>query len=165
MGRSSTQKHKKRTPDSVPAHLLLYTSRMCLITLLFFILAKKKNSVIGLSFVLALGFLLVIMSCALYGNWWPLFVVATYVLAPLPNAVFGRYAGRDDMMSDYQGGIADAGYFLTGLMIITGFCLPIVLAHAGVITVPAMIMSISGGLLIYGTIISYSRFFSEEEDF
>ncbi|KAG0280070.1 Vacuolar protein sorting-associated protein 55 [Linnemannia gamsii] len=105
------------------------------------------------------------MSCALYGNWWPLFVVATYVLAPLPNAVFGRYAGRDDMMSDYQGGIADAGYFLTGLMIITGFCLPVVLAHAGVITVPAMIMSISGGLLIYGTIISYSRFFSEEEDF
>jgi hypothetical protein len=60
-------------------------------------------------------------------------IVATYVLAPLPNAVFGRYAGRDDMMSDYQGGIADAGYFLTGLMIITGFCLPVVLAHAGVV--------------------------------
>ncbi|OAQ30464.1 vacuolar protein sorting 55 [Linnemannia elongata AG-77] len=122
---------------------------LCLIALLF--LSYLKTSVIGLSFVLALGFLLVIMSCALYGNWWPLFVVATYVLAPLPNAVFGRYAGRDDVMSDYQGGIADAGYFLTGLMIITGFCLPVVLAHAGVITVPAMIMSISGGLLIYGT--------------
>lgn len=60
--------------------------------------------------------------------------MATYVLAPLPNAVFGRYAGRDDVMSDYQGGIADAGYFLTGLMIITGFCLPVVLAHAGVVS-------------------------------
>ncbi|KAF9562116.1 Vacuolar protein sorting-associated protein 55 [Mortierella alpina] len=122
-------------------------------------------SVIGLAFVLALGFLLVIMSCALYGNWWPLFVVATYVLAPLPNAIFGRCAGRDDPMSDYQGGFADAGYFLTGLMIITGFCLPVVLAHAQVITVPAMVMSISGGLLIYGTIISYSRFFAEEDEF
>ncbi|CAO3572064.1 unnamed protein product [Mortierella alpina] len=105
------------------------------------------------------------MSCALYGNWWPLFVVATYVLAPLPNAIFGRCAGRDDPMSDYQGGFADAGYFLTGLMIITGFCLPVVLAHAQVITVPAMVMSISGGLLIYGTIISYSRFFAEEDEF
>jgi hypothetical protein len=39
-------------------------------------------------------------------------------------------------MSDYNGGIADAGYFLTGLMIITGFCLPIVLAHAGVVSIP-----------------------------
>ncbi|KAI9236092.1 MAG: vacuolar protein sorting 55 [Podila humilis] len=128
-------------------------------------MAAGLKSVIGLSFVLALGFLLVIMSCALYSNWWPLFVVATYVFAPLPNAIFGRFAGSDDMMSDYQGGYADIGYFLTGLMIVTGFCLPVVLAHAGVITAPAMIMSIAGGLLIYGTIISYSRFFSEDEDF
>ncbi|KAK3825086.1 MAG: vacuolar protein sorting 55 [Benniella sp.] len=127
--------------------------------------ADLKSIVIGLAFVLALGFLLVIMSCALYGNWWPLFVVGTYVLAPLPNVVFGRLADRQDFMSDYQGGFADAGYFLTGLMVVTGFCLPVVLAHASVITIPAMIMSISGGILIYGTIIAYSRFFSEDEDF
>lgn len=38
------------------------------------------------------------------------------------------------MMSDYQGGYADIGYFLTGLMIVTGFCLPVVLAHAGVVS-------------------------------
>ncbi|KAG0000325.1 Vacuolar protein sorting-associated protein 55 [Entomortierella chlamydospora] len=113
---------------------------------------------------LTLNFIPLSLSLSSSSNWWPLFVVATYVLAPLPNAVFGRFAGRDDVMSDYQGGFADAGYFLTGLMIITGFCLPVVLAHAGVITVPAMFMSISGGLLIYGTIISYSRFFSEEGD-
>ncbi|KAG0243535.1 Vacuolar protein sorting-associated protein 55 [Mortierella sp. GBA43] len=91
--------------------------------------------------------------------------MATYVLAPLPNVIFGRLADRQDFMSDYQGGFADAGYFLTGLMVVTGFCLPVVLAHASVITVPAMIMSIAGGVLIYGTIISYSRFFAEEEDF
>jgi len=60
-------------------------------------------------------------------------IVATYVLAPLPNAIFSRCAGRDDLMSDYQGGFADAGYFLTGLMIVTGFCLPVVLAHAKVV--------------------------------
>ncbi|KAI8594843.1 vacuolar protein sorting 55 [Dissophora ornata] len=120
--------------------------------------------VIGLAFVLALGFLLVIMSCALYGNWWPLFVVATYVLAPLPNAIFGRYSNRD-VMSDQETDLADAGYFLTALMIVTGFCLPVVLAHSGIITVPAMAMSISGGLLIYGTIITYSRAFSEDDDY
>lgn len=43
--------------------------------------------------------------------------------------------------------------------------LPIVLAHSGAIAFPAMIMSIVGGLLIYGTIISFSMFFQEQEEF
>lgn len=43
--------------------------------------------------------------------------------------------------------------------------LPAVLAHSGAIEVPAMIMSILGGLLIYGTIISFSMFFQEQEEF
>jgi len=33
------------------------------------------------------------------------------------------------------------------------------------IQIPAMVMSICGGLLIYATIISFSMFFKEEEEF
>ena len=43
--------------------------------------------------------------------------------------------------------------------------LPILLAHCGMIVKPAMAMSIIGGLLIYGTIISFTMFFHEEQDF
>lgn len=43
--------------------------------------------------------------------------------------------------------------------------LPAILAHSGIIVVPAMIMSIIGGLLIYGTIITFGMFFREEQDF
>jgi len=43
--------------------------------------------------------------------------------------------------------------------------LPALLAHCGWIAVPAMAMSIIGGLLIYGTIISFTMFFQEEQDF
>lgn len=43
--------------------------------------------------------------------------------------------------------------------------LPVLLAHCGLIRVPAMAMSIVGGLLIYGTIISFTMFFHEEQDF
>jgi hypothetical protein len=39
------------------------------------------------------------------------------------------------------------------------------LAHCGIIQIPAMIMSIIGGLLIYGTIISFTMFFQETEEF
>jgi hypothetical protein len=42
--------------------------------------------------------------------------------------------------------------------------LPAVLAHSHIIQVPAMIMSVLGGLLIYGTIISFVMFFAEERD-
>jgi hypothetical protein len=52
---------------------------------------------------LACGFLLVILSCALFSNWLPLLVVATYVLAPLPNAICSRYAAGEDFMSDSSG--------------------------------------------------------------
>lgn len=43
--------------------------------------------------------------------------------------------------------------------------LPALLAHSEAITIPAMIMSIIGGLLIYGTIISFSMFFREQEEY
>lgn len=43
--------------------------------------------------------------------------------------------------------------------------LPVVLAHSDLIRVEAMIMSIVGGLLIYGTIISFSMFFHDEQEF
>ena len=43
--------------------------------------------------------------------------------------------------------------------------LPVLLAHCGMIALPAMAMSIIGGLLIYGTIISFTMFFQEEQDF
>ena len=43
--------------------------------------------------------------------------------------------------------------------------LPVVLAHCDMIRIEAMVMSIIGGLLIYGTIISFTMFFREQEEF
>lgn len=43
--------------------------------------------------------------------------------------------------------------------------LPVVLAHTEQIRIEAMVMSIIGGLLIYGTIISFTMFFREQEEF
>jgi hypothetical protein len=43
--------------------------------------------------------------------------------------------------------------------------LPVVLAHSNIIETGAMVMSVIGGLLIYGTIISFTMFFQEEQEF
>ena len=48
---------------------------------------------------------------------------------------------------------------------LTEIALPALLAHCSIIVYPAMVMSIIGGLLIYGTIISFTMFFQEEQDF
>lgn len=39
------------------------------------------------------------------------------------------------------------------------------MAHCAVVQPPAAAMSIVGGVLVYGTIISFTQFFKEEQDF
>ncbi|KAJ1985001.1 Vacuolar protein sorting-associated protein 55 [Dimargaris cristalligena] len=90
--------------------------------------------------------------------------IFTYCLAPLPNAVFGRLSSSDPL-ADASTGPADIGRFITSMFIVSGFGLPLVLAHAEVITHAAMVMSISGGLLVYGSIISYIYMFSERDEY
>ncbi|KAK4987816.1 Vacuolar protein sorting-associated protein 55 [Elasticomyces elasticus] len=123
------------------------------------------KTIIALSFILAIGFLLVILSSALWRNYLPLLVVATYVTAPLPNFICGRAANPDDFMDSGSNGVVELGRFLTGFMVVMGVALPVVFAHTALITWPAMLMSIVGGLLIYGTIISFTMFFRESEEF
>lgn len=115
------------------------------------------HTVIFLSFALALGFLLVILSCALWSNWMPFWSALSFALAPTPNAFFGGLAGADSF-SDYHNAYLDFGYFLTGILLMTGIALPMVLAHTGIVTGAAAIMSLLGGALVYGTSMC-ARFF------
>lgn len=56
--------------------------------------------IIALSTVLAAGFILIILSCALFNNWIPLTVVGLFLLAPIPNGICGRFQAQDDFMSE-----------------------------------------------------------------
>ncbi|KAK3115083.1 Vacuolar protein sorting-associated protein 55 [Teratosphaeriaceae sp. CCFEE 6253] len=123
------------------------------------------KTIIVLSFILAIGFLLVILSAALYKNFLPLLVVATYVIAPIPNWLCGKASSQDDFMDTGSSSIVELGRFMTGFLVVMGVALPVVLAHCDLIRVEAMVMSIVGGLLIYGTIISFTMFFTQEEEF
>ena len=77
------------------------------------------KTIIALSFVLALGFLLVILSCALWKDYYPLLVVATYVLAPVPNWICGHCANPDDFESS-SSAVLDLGKFCTGFLVVMG---------------------------------------------
>ncbi|KOS14916.1 hypothetical protein Malapachy_0719 [Malassezia pachydermatis] len=132
------------------------------------------NTVIFLSFTLALGFLMVILSCALWSNWMPFWSAVSFALAPAPNVLFGGLAGADSF-SDYNkcvipssltySAYLDFGYFLTGLLLMTGVALPLMLAHTSIITGTAALLSLGGGVLIYGTMMTYGAFFHTPDEF
>jgi len=127
-------------------------------------MAAGLKTVILLSFVLAVGFLMIILSCALYSNWLPLLVALTFVLAPLPNALFS-HCGADDFSTDYGEGSSpvDLGRFITAFIVVTGFSLPLVLAHSEIIKSGASVMSLIGGGLVYGTILAYTAAFRQDD--
>jgi hypothetical protein len=75
--------------------------------------------------ILAIGFLLVILSSALWHNFLPLLVVATYVIAPLPNWICSRCGNPDDFIEGSGSAVVDFGRFMTGFLVLMGigmFC-------------------------------------------
>ena len=66
-------------------------------------------------------------------------------------------------MGEDNRGLVDAGYFITSFFVVSGVALPIVLSHAGIISTLALILSVSGGVLIYLTIVGYVYNFVEYE--
>lgn len=78
------------------------------------------KTIIALSFVLAVGFLLVILSCALFQDYHPLLVVATYIIAPVPNWICSRCANPDDFVESSGAAVLDLGRFFTGFFVLMG---------------------------------------------
>lgn len=73
-------------------------------------------------------------------------------------------AGGTSCNAHTHSAYVDVGNFLTAAMVLSGAALPIVLAHAGLVATPAAIMALTGGLLVYGTMITYSAFFNNDLD-
>lgn len=60
----------------------------------------------------------------MFKNYLPLLVVATYVLAPLPNWICGRCANPDDFVESSGSAIVDFGRFCTGFLVLMGLGMP-----------------------------------------
>lgn len=47
-------------------------------------------------------------------------MVATYVLAPVPNWLCGKAGNRDDFMDSGSSSVVELGRFMTGFMVVMG---------------------------------------------
>lgn len=133
------------------------------------------NKIIFLSAFLASGFLLILLSCALYSNYKPLWVIAIFLSAPLPNILANAIENSKDnnflTFNDYgtsnEGNaspLQEFARFTTGVLIISGIALPWSLYHCNLIGLESFILSVTGGLIVYSDIIIFIWFFNKEEE-
>eukprot|EP00834_Sanchytrium_tribonematis_P003168 NODE_114_length_18474_cov_1.567510.p13 type:complete len:122 gc:universal NODE_114_length_18474_cov_1.567510:10808-11173(+) len=111
---------------------------------------RQLLTLVGLSLGLATGTLLVILSCAVYDNWFPLLSVLFFLLAPLCKCF-----DRDEL-----GGANQIIQFFTACFICSGIFLPLVLFNNAVLTIGATAMVIVGGIIVYSSILLYNYLYS-----
>jgi len=122
----------------------------------------KMLMFLALSF--SIGLLCDILACVIWQKWFLFIVVISYIFAPLPNLIFGR-CGRDPLDASGRN-FKSMGFFLTGFLLVTGFAIPSLIVHAD--SDPkygALVLSLAGGLIIYGSLIAYIHFFHRKGDY
>jgi len=95
-------------------------------------------------------------------NWWPIFVIVFYTLAPLPNIIFAQCAEpstSESFLDTRARSWKDTGFFLTGILIFSGLGLPIVLYHSDVIALGQLLLALGGGVITYAAFVIYIHFF------
>lgn len=128
------------------------------------------NKIIGLSVVLSMGFLLVVLA-GIYGNWFPIVDGIIFAVAYLPIIVTRAAFNLSDYDFNFDPHttsqtlvIKELGMFVSAALLVTGFYLPILLHHSHILTRTAVVLTLVGGMLIYGTVYTFSQVFETPEE-
>nr|CAG4649009.1 EOG090X0J87 [Polyphemus pediculus] len=123
------------------------------------------RALIGLAFSGSIGMTFLVLACALpqYDNWWPFFMIAFYLLAPFPIVISRRYG--DD--SNSSNPCREMSIFLTTIIVISAFGLPIILARAPmalpVIHWGAAGLVITANIIVFLTILGFFLAFENDD--
>ncbi|KAK2725338.1 leptin receptor gene-related protein-like isoform X2 [Artemia franciscana] len=112
------------------------------------------KALVALAFSGSIGMMFLVLACALpqYGAWWPFFLLAFYVLAPIPLSVSKRYSDGMSSTNSCQ----ELALFITTGIVVSAFALPIVLARVGgIIEWGACILSLVGNSVMFLTIFGF----------
>ncbi len=122
----------------------------------------KVFGFIGLSFLLALGILLVLLSSALEGIWWTMFVALICAFVPLPTHIINSLSASADFEQPSNRKM-EMAYFITSCMMLSSIALPVILYHSSSITYSSMWMACTGAVVINLSISLYHRYYHFDE--
>ncbi|XP_063415208.1 leptin receptor overlapping transcript-like 1 [Mytilus trossulus] len=117
-------------------------------------------ALIAMAFAAAVGVTFLVLGCALYDNWWPMFVLIFYFLSPLPTVISRRMA---DSLDTASSACVELAIFLTSGIVISAIGLPLVLAHVNTIDWGACALVLAGDLVVFLTILGYFFVFGNED--
>ncbi|KAH8283579.1 hypothetical protein KR018_008047, partial [Drosophila ironensis] len=111
------------------------------------------------AFLTCMGLTFLILACAVPTPkiFYPFFVLLFYALSVIPVFLAKRSTPTNETTPK-----SEFALFLTSGMVISAFALPIVLAHAAVITWTACILTIISNIINYGTMLGYALRSAEE---
>lgn len=122
----------------------------------------KVFGFIGLSFLLAVGILLIILSSALDGAWWTMFVIVICALIPIPSQIIACCSESSDFSQPCMRKF-EVGCFITSCIIVSSISLPIVLYHSSDIKYASMWMAVVGAITMNLAIGLYDRYYHFDE--
>jgi len=122
------------------------------------------KALVGLSFLASIGLMFLLLGCALpgYGKWWPLFVIFFYVLAPIPYMLSRRYAESNGFDSS-SNPCMETCVFLSAVLVVSAFGLPVVLARTAAIHWGAAALVITGNIVTFACIGVAIALFSRDD--
>ncbi|XP_052102616.1 leptin receptor gene-related protein-like [Mytilus californianus] len=117
-------------------------------------------ALIAMAFAAAVGVTFLVLGCALYDNWWPMFVLIFYFLSPLPTVISKRMS---DSLDTASSACVELAIFITTGIVISAIGLPVVLAHVNTIDWGACALVLAGNLVVFLTILGYFFVFGNED--
>ncbi|RTG82216.1 uncharacterized protein DC041_0002004, partial [Schistosoma bovis] len=117
------------------------------------------KAVIFVSLAGSVSFTFLLLACALpqYNVWWPLFMLIFYILAPIPLLVAKNFQESSSL--------GDVSVFLTTIVIVSAYALPILFARAPKILWGACGLTLSANTLMFATIFFLVYLVVKSDDF
>eukprot|EP00035_Acanthoeca_spectabilis_P000006 m.70224 g.70224 ORF g.70224 m.70224 type:complete len:129 (+) comp10002_c0_seq2:78-464(+) len=125
-------------------------------------MAATTGGICCMAFFFTIGILMVVLGCALpeYDNWYPLFVLITYILTPIPACAITRGDNYGEASAK-----EDACVFMTAALTVSGYGIPFVLFNNGVIAAGAAWLTIAGNTVIFSSILAYFMIYEVEDGY
>lgn len=119
------------------------------------------KTLVCLAFAGSMGMTLIILACALntFASWWPFLVVLFYLLSPIPTMIAKRYSDG----SGSSNSCMENAIFLTMGIVVSSFALPIVLARVPAIQWGACYLTLTGNVVVYGTLLCFFLTFDNDD--